>query len=90
MDQKVIITSLAMDLKRAALGLYRGSSKMAEKFKEEALKREAELESQQLDSYLKMLMQKSKECLKKNDARVAEDILMYSVLFQNFALKNFK
>lgn len=39
-DQKIIIESLAMDLKRIAIGLHRGSLKMANRFKDEALKRE--------------------------------------------------
>ncbi|MDO8570329.1 MAG: hypothetical protein Q7R97_01980 [Candidatus Daviesbacteria bacterium] len=42
--QKLIVESLAMDLKRVALGLYRGSNIMADRFKEEALKRSQELE----------------------------------------------
>lgn len=85
--QKLIVESLAMDLKRVALGLYRGSFNMAERFKEEALKRESELENQKLDSHLKKLLEKTKELLLSKKADRAEDILMYSTLFQNFALK---
>lgn len=87
MDNRIIIESLAMDLKRVALGLYRGSYPMADRFKEEALKRESELENQQLDSYLKNLLEKTKKILLSQKADRAEDILMYSTLFQNFALK---
>jgi len=76
-NQKIIVESLAMDLKRVSLGLYRGS---------EALKRSHELESQTLNSYLKILIQRTKKVLKSDKQRVAEDALMYSTLFQNFAL----
>ena len=87
MNQKIIIESLAMDLKRVALGLQRGSNAMANRFKEEALIREKELESEQLSSYLKKLVKESKQVLTSNDERVAEDALMYSILFQNLAQK---
>lgn len=86
-DQKIIIGSLAMDLKRVALGLQRGSLKMADRFKEEALKRGLELENQKPDGYLKTLLNKTKQTLSSLDQDSAEDILMYSTLFQNFALK---
>lgn len=86
-NQKVIIESLAMDLKRVALGLHRGSYQMANRFKEEALKREQELENQSVKGYLKKLLQKTKDMLKDSSERTAEDALMYSTLFQNFALK---
>ena len=86
-NQKIIIGSLAMDLKRVALGLHRGSFNMANRFKEEALKRESELENQQLDSYLKKLLERTKHILLSQKADRAEDVLMYSILFQNFALK---
>ena len=41
-DQKTIIESLAMGLKRVALGLHKGSNAMANRFKEEAQKRESD------------------------------------------------
>ena len=40
---KIALGSLAMDLKRVALGYYRNSTKVAEIFMEEALKRKKEL-----------------------------------------------
>lgn len=85
MNQKIIIESLSMDLLRVALGLHRGSFKMAEKFKEEALKRGAELESLSLGAYTKKLLQRAKEGLSKFNDKSAEDLLMYSILFRNFA-----
>ena len=85
MSQKIIIESLAMDLKRVALGFHRGSNAMANRFKEEALKREDELESQEVSDYLRTLIRKSREALKSDKNRVAEDALMYSTLFQNYS-----
>lgn len=86
-SQKVIVESLAMDLKRVALGIYRGSFAVADRFKQEALKRESELENQEIDSYLKDLLKKTRKVLSSQNADRADDILMYSTLFQNFALK---
>lgn len=87
MDQKVIIESLAMDLKRVAIGLHRGSLNMANRFKEEALKREQELTQQELNPYLQKLLVNTKKVLRDNTDQATEDALMYSTLFQNFALK---
>ncbi len=89
LTQKIIIESLAMDLKRVAIGLHRGSATMAHRFKEEALKRATELENQNPNTYLKKLLTYMKKILKKRSDRVAEDSLMLSTLFQNFVVKNF-
>lgn len=86
-NQKIIIESLAMDLKRAALGFHRGSLHMAERFKKEALKRESELENLQMDQYIKRLLIDAKKVLLSEKTDKAEDILMYSTLFQNYAVK---
>lgn len=87
MSQKIIIESLSMDLLRVALGLHRGSTQMAERFKNEAIKRQNELESQEVKPYLKKLLKSSKDVLKNANEKTAEDILMYSILFQNAARK---
>lgn len=84
MNQKILVESLSMDLLRVALGLRRGSLKMAERFKEEALKRQGELQIYATPPYLKKLLTNSGKAL---DANLEEDILMYSILFQNFARK---
>lgn len=89
LSQKIIIESLAMDLKRVALGLHRGSLNMANRFKDEAFKRAAELENQNPNAYLKKLLTYMKKMITGTTDRVAEDALMLSTLFQNFALKNF-
>lgn len=88
-NQKIIIESLAMDLKRVALGLHRGSHKMANRFKEEAFLRADELERLNTSAYIKKLLVYMKKIFKGTGDRVAEDALMLSTLFQNFALKNF-
>lgn len=87
MNQKVIISSLALDLKRIALGLYRGSNATVSIFKIEALKRGDELEKSNPGQYLINLWTKTKRTLEKNGEKAAEDTLMYSTLFQNFAIK---
>ncbi len=79
-----------MDLKRVALGLQRGSLGMAERFKEEALKRGEELEHQELSEYVRNLLQRTQDVLKTKGDRIAEDALMYSTLFQNFVRVNFR
>jgi len=84
--EKIAIESLAMDLKRVSLGLQRDSVKMAERFKHEALAREAELETFSLPLYVQKLLENSKKSLADDKA---EDILMYSTLFQNFAQKHY-
>lgn len=89
-NQKIIIESLAMDLKRVALGLHRNSLQMAERFKQEALKRQGELKVFSHDKYLAKLVQSTQKTLSSNNERVAEDFLMLSVLFQNYAQKRFK
>ncbi len=86
-SQKVIIQSLAMDLKRVALGLQRGSLGMARRFKEEALQREHELEQQELTDYLKKLVINSKAALQIQTPHIQDDVLMYSTLFENYAHK---
>ncbi len=87
-DRKAIRGALAMDLKRIALGLYRGSYATANRFKEEALIRSSELEKLQNSAYIEKLISGMKVSLTGNDQEAAEDALMYSTLFQNFALKN--
>lgn len=90
MNKKIIIESLAMDLKRVAIGLHRNSTSMAGRFKKEALKRESELEKYPLDSYLLKLVEYTKKILSGNGKRAAEDALMLSILFQNYAQKKLK
>ncbi|NCN24977.1 hypothetical protein GW918_02740 [Candidatus Berkelbacteria bacterium] len=84
--ERIIIESMASDLKRVCLGLERKSDKMAERFLAEAEKRRNEAVSIALPNYIKDILDKV-SFLRNNihQSRAAEDCLMYSVLLQNFA-----
>lgn len=85
----ITLSSLAMDLKRAALGTYRGSTQMANRFFEEALRRKDELEGISVAPYIyKALIELEKLKNEKDPQKKAEDALMYSTIFQNYSLKN--
>jgi len=81
MKNKLILESMASDLKRVALGLHRGSNKMAERFLEESLKRKEELDMNEVAPYLKKFISKLDKKIE------AEDALMYSTLIQNYSQK---
>lgn len=84
---KIILGSLAMDLKRVALGYYRNSTRVAEVFMGEAMKRKEEVDLEKVEPYIKDLLSKLEEMRSEKDKqKVAEDALMYSTLFQNAAL----
>lgn len=88
MSANQILGALALDLRRLAQGYYRGSEVVAARFAEEAQKRKEELQNVDLKPYLKRLLLKMDVVLKQNDRKkLAEDALMYSVLFQNAAVK---
>jgi len=87
--QSIAIASIAMDLKRVALGFYSGSKKTARRFSQEALKRREEIDEKKLKPYLRVFFNKLPEILNQEDEKkVAEDALMYSTIFQNFLLHN--
>lgn len=84
---QIALSSLAMDLKRVALGYHRGSNVMAERFLEEALKRRDEINSLTVKPYIEKLLLKLGQIRLENDIeRKAEDALLYSILFQNAAI----
>lgn len=84
---KLALASLAMDLKRVALGYQRGSDKMAARFLKEALKRKAEIDQSSLKPYVKRWLATVEEKgSQSNTQDIAEDMLMYSTIFQNAAL----
>ena len=88
MKNKIILESLAMDLKRVALGLQRGSNAMAERFMQEAMARKKEIKPDGLDKYILTLLNNMEESFRASDnPKKAEDALMYSTLFQNASLK---
>lgn len=86
-DQKIIIGSLALDLKRIALGLYRDSRYTANTFKKQAINRMDELEQYESDAYTQQLVNQTKKSLSILEKNRAEDLLMYSTLFQNLTQK---
>lgn len=87
-ETKIALSSLALDLKRVALGYWKGSEQTAERFSEEALERQNELLSSEVKPYIRDLLTKLPQILKQTDKKkLAEDALMYSTLLQNYALK---
>lgn len=84
---KIALSSLALDSKRVALGYFRGSNSVAERFFEEALMRKKEIDGRQVKPYIRNLLA-SFEKIKfdRDQKRQAEDALMYSTLFQNASL----
>lgn len=88
MDKKNILGSLAMDLKRAALGFYRGSDIMASRFLDEAIKRKNEYKSDDLKPYIKKILTNLEVLKKETKNKSAETALMYSTLIQNYIRSN--
>jgi hypothetical protein len=85
MKNKQILGALAMDLKRVAVGYFRGSNIMAEKFYIEALKRRNELDNKNLEPYLIIFLNKLDHLNREEKKKAAEDALLYSTIFQNAA-----
>ncbi|MBI4037986.1 hypothetical protein HY382_03005 [Candidatus Curtissbacteria bacterium] len=86
-EEQITISSLSMDLKRVALAFRNGSDKTAERFREEALKRIEEVKKNKLPVYIQKSILNTKRILfQKNKKDIAEDSLMYSTIFQNYAL----
>lgn len=84
---QIALSSLAMDLKRVALGYHRGSVTTADRFLKEALKRKEEIDTTLVKPYVKKLLDKLDVFAKEKDImRKAEDALMYSTLLQNASL----
>ena len=82
-NNKVILESLAMDLKRVSMGYHRNSIKMAERFYEEALKRKNEVNTVTIAPYMKKILEDI-ERLGTDKTKIAEDSQMLSTLIQNY------
>ncbi|MDO8610461.1 MAG: hypothetical protein Q7R95_07980 [bacterium] len=80
MENKYILESLSSDLKRVAIGLYRGSNTMANRFLIEALKRKKELNQEKLAPYIQKILNNI------NTNIDSEKALMYSTLLQNYTI----
>ncbi|MBI3384682.1 hypothetical protein HY030_00635 [Candidatus Gottesmanbacteria bacterium] len=84
---KIILSSLAIDLKRVALGLQRNSFSMAKRFEQEAYKRKSEIDTKDLAPYMQALLSRLDKSLTSSSLeRKAEDALFYSTLIQNYVL----
>jgi hypothetical protein len=89
MQNNVALSSLALDLKRIALGLHRNSVTMADRFIKEALLRKNEIHVEIEKPYIVRILSNLDSILANNDTyKKAEDALMYSTLIQNYVLKN--
>jgi hypothetical protein len=87
MNNKQVLGALAMDLKRVALGYFRGSTPMAERFFEEALKRRNEIDNGNLKPYLAKFLNDMENLKNEKREKAAEDALFYSTIFQNASSK---
>lgn len=96
-SNKIALSSLALDLKRVALGYYRGSDAVAKRFLEEALTREKDIDRNLVKPYVRIVLdhikyighRKNRRSTNKrstNKLDIAEDALMYSTLLQNACL----
>jgi hypothetical protein len=83
MNNKKVLAALSMDLRRVALGYFRGSTSMAEIFFQEALKRSDEIDGTNLKPYLVKFLNDMKNLKKEGGKKTAEDALLYSTIFQN-------
>lgn len=86
MNNKIILESMALDLKRVALGSYSNSTKMAERFLQEVYKRKTELNTNELPDPVNTLLVHMTDQLKVSDInRLADYALMYSTLLLSYS-----
>lgn len=80
MNNKLILSALAIDLRRISLGLHRGSLATVSRFTAEVLNRKQEIDVSSLNPYIQKLLTNLDSAVKDSD-----DALMYSTLFQNYS-----
>ena len=86
-EKKIILSSLSLDLRRSAQGYFRGSTKMADRFLDEAFERKREADLLSIKPYLKTLLGKMEGIRSEPNLEAkAEQALMLSTLFQNASL----
>ncbi len=83
---KISLGSMALDLNRAAIGINRGSSKMAERFFQEALERKKEIKPTVVPTYIRQVLDKVRPD-QNLDQNCAERLMVYSILLENFAVR---
>jgi len=87
MNNYIPLSSLAMDLKRSAIGYHGSSLDMGERFYSEALKRSGEIDRKDIPPYLINLLNDVEKLQEvEDDAQKAEKSLTLSTLFQNAAV----
>ena len=86
MNNKLLLESMSLDLKRVALGAHSHSSKMAERFLQEVFKRKQLLDNSKFsESQIKMLNSMEKQLRIQNIKRLPDDALMYSTILLSFS-----
>ncbi len=86
MNNKILLESMALDLKRVALGAHSKSTKMAERFLQEVFKRSEQLDYQGMPKSLsKLLIHMHNALDATNSKRLADNALMYSTLLISFS-----
>ena len=89
MDTTTILECMAMDLKRVAIGYHRGSTKMADRFAQEALKRKQEVKLANIPAYIQNILQNLEHTLQEKDNSTKADYaLAYSTLLQNYVVSD--
>lgn len=83
---KISIGSMALDLNRVAIGIHRGSDKVAERFFHEALQRKKEIKETDVPQYIVQILNKINANQNLNED-FAEKVMVYSILLENFAVK---
>ncbi len=84
MGNKLVLQSIASDLKRVSQSLQRGSQTTASRFAREALSRKEEVDGSTLAGYVKKLLKDLDQAVA--DAETAQ---MYSTLLQNYTLRHY-
>lgn len=88
MKTYIALSSLAMDLKRVALGYHKNSTATAQRFYLEALKRKKELNASEVKPYVGKLLNDVEQLqFIKDQQERAERTLMIATLLQNAALQ---
>jgi hypothetical protein len=81
MNNATILQSIALDLKRVAIGYNAGSFKMADRFLEEAIKRKMQLNMQMLSDSVKKVVIMIEEIGKSSNYHYRADrALTYSTI----------
>lgn len=91
MNDNLLLELIVTDLRRICNGYNStaGSSKMADRFCQEVLKKKEQLGRDSLPEYINKILEDVCRCLsnEKDNQKRAETALMYSTLLQNFIIK---